>query len=36
MATRAMGTEKANNNQQATGSTKADSGWGESVKEATT
>ncbi len=35
-ATRAMATEKANNNQPATGLTKAGGGWGESIDEATT
>jgi hypothetical protein len=35
-ATRAMATEKANNNQPATGSTKADGGWQESIDKATT
>jgi hypothetical protein len=35
-ATRAMVMEKANNNQTATGLTKADGGWRESVDEATT
>jgi hypothetical protein len=36
MATRAMGTEKANNNQPAMGSTKAGNGWQGSINEATT
>ncbi len=35
-ATRAMVMEKANNNQPATGLTKAGGGWRESVDEATT
>jgi hypothetical protein len=35
MATKAMATEKANNNQPATGSTKAGGGWKESINEAT-
>ncbi len=35
-ATRAMATEKANNNQPAMGSTKAGGGWRESIDKATT
>jgi hypothetical protein len=35
-ATRAMATEKANNNQPATGLTKAGGGWQESIDKATT
>ncbi len=35
-ATRAMATEKANNNQPTTGSTKVGGGWRESTDKATT
>ncbi len=35
-ATRVMVTAKANNNQPATGATKAGGGWGESIDKATT